>query len=59
MSAEPVSNKSVTDIIKKFQNHPSITKIKENHQGHFSFSVVEVRDVDWEIDSLDASKSIQ
>ena len=46
MSAEPVSNKSVTDIIKKFQNHPSITKIKENHQGYFSFSVVEVKDVD-------------
>ena len=29
MSPEPVSNDSVTDIIKKFQNHPSIIKIKE------------------------------
>ena len=31
-----VSNKSVTEIIKKFQNRPSIIKTKENHQGHFS-----------------------
>ena len=45
MSNEPVSNESVTDIIKKFQNHPSIIKIKENHQGHLSFSAVEVKDV--------------
>ena len=44
-SEEPVSNKSVTDIIKKFQNRLSIIKIKENHQGHFSFSAVEVEDV--------------
>ena len=59
MSAEPVSNESVNDIIRKFQNHPSIIKIKENHHGHFSFSAVEVEDVDREIDSLDASKAIQ
>ena len=59
MSKEPVSNDSVNDIIRKFQNHPSIIKIKENHQGHFSFSAVEVEDVDREIDSLDASKAIQ
>ena len=59
MSKELVSNKSVNDIIKKFQNHPSIIKIKENRQGHFSFSAVEVEDVDREIDSLDASKAIQ
>ena len=44
-SEEPVSNKSVTDIIKKFQNRLSIIKIKENRQGHFSFSAVEVEDV--------------
>ena len=50
MSEEPVSNESVTDIITKFQNHPSITKIKENHQGHFSFPAVEVEGVDREID---------
>ena len=56
MSDEPVSNESVNDIIRKFQNHPSIIKIKENHQGHFSFSAVEVEDVDREID---ASKAIQ
>ena len=42
MSEEPVSNESVNDIIRKFQNHPSIIKIKENHQGHSSFSAVEV-----------------
>ena len=59
MSEEPVSNESVNDIIKKFQNHPSIIKIKENGQGYFSFSAVEVKDVDREIDSLDASKAIQ
>ena len=56
MSEEPVSNESVNDIIRKFQNHPSIIKIKENHQGRFSFSAVEVLDVDRKIDSLDVSK---
>ena len=59
MSEEPVSNESVNDIIRKFQNHASIIKIKENHQGHFSFSAVEVEDDDREIDLLDASKAIQ
>ena len=59
MSEKPVSNESVNGIIRKFQNHPSIIKIKENHQGHFSFSTVEVEDVDKEIDSLDAYKAIQ
>ena len=59
MSEEPVNNESVNDIIMKFQNHPSIIKIKENHQRHFSFSAVEVEDVDREIDSLDASQAIQ
>ena len=42
MSEDPVSNESVNDVIRKFQNHPSIIKIKENHQGHSSFSAVEV-----------------
>ena len=37
----------------------SVNKNKGNHQGHFSFSAVEVEDVDREIDSLDASKAIQ
>ena len=59
MSEEPVSNESVNDIIIKFQNHPSMIKIKENHQGHFSVLAVEVDDVDREIDSRDASKAIQ
>ena len=59
MSEEPISNEFVNDIIRKFQNHPSIIKIKENHQGHFSFSAVDAEDVDGEIDSLDASKAIQ
>ena len=59
MSKEPVSNDSVNDINRKFQNHPSIIKIKENYQGHFSFSAVEVEHVDTEINSLDASKVIQ
>ena len=59
MPEERVSNESVNDIIRKFQNHSSIIKIKENHHGHLSFSAVEVEDVDREIDSLDASKAIQ
>ena len=53
MSEEPVSNESVNHIIRKLQNQLSITKIKENHQGHLSFSAVER-----EIDSLNASKAI-
>ena len=59
MSEEPASNESVNDIIRKFQNHPSITKIKGNHQEHFNFSAVEEEDDDKEIDALDASKAIQ
>ena len=58
MPEERVSNESVNDIIRKFQNHSSIIKIKENHQEHFRFSAVEVDDVDREIDLLDASKAI-
>ena len=59
MFEEPVSNESVTDIIKKFQNPQSIIKIKENRERHFSFSPVELKDVYREIDLLDASKAIQ
>ena len=59
ISEEPVSNESVTDIIKEFENHPCMIKIKENHQGHFSFSAVELEDVNREVDLLDASKAIQ
>ena len=58
MSEEPVNNQSVTDIIKKLQNHPSITKIKENHRGHFSFSAIKTEDVDREINLPDISKAI-
>ena len=58
MSEEPISNELVNDIIRKFQNHPSIIKIKEDHQVHFCFSAVEEEDVDRDIDSLDASKAI-
>ena len=49
----------VPHIIKKFQNHPSIIKIIENHQGYFSFPTVELENVNREIDSLDASRAIQ
>ena len=45
MSEELVSNESVTEIIKEFQSHSSIIKIKENHQGYFSFSIVKLEDV--------------
>ena len=58
MSEELVSNESVNGIIRKFQSHPSIIKIQENHQGRFSFPAVELEDVDREIDLLDASKAI-
>ena len=50
MSKEPVINESANYIIRKFQNHPSIIKIKENYQGHFSLSAVEAEVVDREID---------
>ena len=46
MFEEPASNESVNYIIRKFRNHPSIIKIKENQQEHFSFSAVEVENVD-------------
>lgn len=59
MSEEPVSNESVTDIIRKFHNPQSIIKIKKNRERHFSFSPVELKDVYREIDLLDASKAIQ
>ena len=59
ISEEPVSNESVNDIIRKFQNRPSKIKIKENHPGHFRFSAVEVDDADRKIDPLDASKAVQ
>ena len=59
MSEEPLSNKSVNDIIRKLQNHLSIIKVKKHHQGHFSFSAVEEDHVDREIDSLGASKAIR
>ena len=51
MSEESVSNESVHDVIRIFQNHPSIIKIKENHEGHFSFSAVEVEGIESETDS--------
>ena len=59
ISEEPVSNESLADMISKFQYHPNMIKIKENHQGHFSFSAVEVEEVDREIDLLDTPKAIQ
>ena len=59
MSEEPVSNESVTDIIKKFQNHSFMIKIKKNHHRHFRFLAAELKDVNREIDSLDACKAIQ
>ena len=44
MSEESVSNESVNDIIRKFQTNPNITKLKENHHGHFSFPALKVED---------------
>ena len=35
MFEKPVDNESVNDF-RKFKNHPSTIKIKENHHGHFS-----------------------
>ena len=59
MLQEPVSNESITDIVKKVQNHSIMIKIKESDQGHYGFPAVEVEDVDREIDSLDTSNAIQ
>ena len=58
VSEETVSNELVTDIITKFQNHPSIIKIKKNHQRHFNFSAVDLECVNRRIDSMDASKAM-
>ena len=55
MSGEPLSDESVTDIIRKLDHHPSTINIKKNQQGHFSFSAVELQDVNEEIDLLDPS----
>ena len=58
VSEETVSNELVTDIITKFQNHPSIIKIKKNHQRYFNFSAVDLECVNRRIDSMDASKAM-
>ena len=58
VSEETVSNELVTDIITKFQNHPSIIKIKKNHQRYFNFSTVDLECVNRRIDSMDASKAM-
>ena len=56
MSEETASNALVTGIIKKFQDYPSIIKTKENHQEHFSFLAVALKDVNMDINLLDKSK---
>ena len=56
MSEETASNALVTGIIKKFQDYPSIIKTKENHQEHFSFLAVALKDVNMDINLLDTSK---
>ena len=55
MSKEPVSDESVTDIIRKFENH---SKNKGKSSVHFCFLAVELKDVNSEIDSSDPSKAI-
>ena len=52
MSEETASNALVTGIIKKFQDDPSIIKTKENHQEHFSFLAVALKDVNMDINYL-------
>ena len=59
MSGESVNYESVTNIIRKFKNYASIIKREENHQGHFSFSPTEMKDIYWELGSLDSFKAIQ
>ena len=56
MSKEPVSVESVTDIIRKFENH---NKNKGKPSVHFCFLAVELKDVNSENDSSDPSKAIQ
>ena len=59
MSEEPASDESVTDIIRKFENHPNIIIIEANHLGHLSPSAVELKDIYRETDLVDPSKAIQ
>ena len=47
MSEEAVSDQSVTEITKIWK-WSKYYKIKENHQGRFSFSAIELRDAYWE-----------
>ena len=46
-------------MAKKFEKHAFMIKIKKNHQGHFSFAAVDLRDANREIDWLQPSKAIQ
>ena len=43
MSEDHVSNESVTDIIKKFQNHPNIIEIKEIIKAILVFQLLKKR----------------
>ena len=43
MFEDHVSNESVTDIIKKFQNHPNIIEIKETIKAILVFQLLKKR----------------
>ena len=56
-----LSDENIDSLVDKFKNHPSILKIKQhyNSENKFSFSPVNIDDVEKEIDGLDASKAHQ
>ena len=46
-------------MVKKFEKHAFMIKIKKNHQGHFSFATVDLRYVNRETDWFQPFKAIQ
>ena len=56
---EDLTEETLTKIIKKFQNHPSIVEIKSKHliKEHFSFQPVSVKDVENVIKNISSNKT--
>ena len=53
------SNNAVLSAVNKFQNHPSILKIKSNQTSGFSFRPVNYEEALTELKNLDISKTSQ
>ena len=56
---EDLTEETLTKIIKKFKNHPSIVEIKSKHliKEHFSFQPVSVKDVENVIKNISSNKT--